>query len=312
MGKNGNDSLISILRAAASIILITALCLCMAGCETDYEEEPSDKGRSTSQSEEKQEKPAEGESKKPAGSENEDTAEGESKKPAGREKAAKEDPDDPGNADYVVLDEIPKYSGEPYVEINGNIPEFTRAEIRKAKRRVLKKGKRFMKLSKLDQLGRCGTVVTVVGKETMPEGERGSIGMVKPSGWKISKYDWIDNGGFLYNRCHMLGWQLTGLNDEERNLITGTRYMNTQGMLRFENKVAGYVRWNDKHVLYRVTPIFRKKELVCRGVEIEAYSLEDKGERISINVYCYNVQPGVKINYKNGENRLDKSAKPSS
>ena len=217
--------------------------------------------------------------------------------------AEKEMPEE-SNSDYVVLDEVPGFSGEPYVEINGNVPDFTKAESRKAKRK-LKKGKRFMKLSKLDSLGRCGTVVCIVGKETMPEGERGSIGMVKPSGWKISKYDFIDNGGYLYNRCHMLGWQLTGLNAEERNLITGTRYLNTQGMLRFENKVSGYVRWNDRHVLYRVTPVFRKKELVCRGVEIEAYSLEDDGERISFNVYCYNVQPGVKINYRTGDNRLE-------
>lgn len=216
----------------------------------------------------------------------------------------KEEAEEENNSDYVVLDEVPAFSGEPYVEINGNVPEFTNAEIRKAKRK-LKKGKRFMKLSKLDSLGRCGTVVCIVGKETMPEGERGSIGMVKPSGWQLSKYDFIDNGGYLYNRCHMLGWQLTGLNAEERNLITGTRYLNTQGMLRFENKVAGYVRWNDRHVLYRVTPVFRKKELVCRGVEIEAYSLEDDGERISFNVYCYNVQPGVKIDYRTGENRLE-------
>lgn len=216
----------------------------------------------------------------------------------------KEEAEEESNSDYVVLDEVPAFSGEPYVEINGNVPEFTKAEIRKAKKK-LKKGKRFMKLSKLDSLGRCGTVVCIVGKETMPEGERGSIGMVKPSGWQLSKYDFIDNGGYLYNRCHMLGWQLTGLNAEERNLITGTRYLNTQGMLRFENKVAGYVRWNDRHVLYRVTPVFRKKELVCRGVEIEAYSLEDDGERISFNVYCYNVQPGVKINYRTGENRLE-------
>ena len=152
--------------------------------------------------------------------------------------------------------------------------------------------------------------MAVVGKETMPKGERGSIGMVKPSGWHIDKYDFIDNGGFLYNRCHLIGWQLTGLNEEERNLITGTRYMNTEGMLPFENQAASYVRLTKRHVLYRVTPVFGKKELVARGVQIEAYSLENDGKGLHYNVYCYNVQPGVKINYKTGENRLDESTLP--
>ena len=215
------------------------------------------------------------------------------------------DPSD--NSNYVLLEEVPEYSGDPYIEINGNKPEFTKKEIRKAKRAAIKKGKRFEVLSELDRLGRCGSVVAAVCRDTMPEDERGSIGMIKPSGWQFDKYDFIENG-YLYNRCHMIGWQLTGLNDEERNLITGTRYMNTEGMLPFENRVAEYVMKTGEHVLYRVTPIFKGEELVARGVEMEALSLEDGGEGLSFNIYCYNVQPGVKINYKTGKSRLDKDS----
>ena len=138
----------------------------------------------------------------------------------------------------------------------------------------------------------------------MPFGERESIGMVKPTGWQIDKYDFIDNGGFIYNRCHLIGWQLTGQNEEEKNLITGTRYMNTEGMLPYENRVASYLRTSGEHVMYRVTPVFFGKEMLARGVQIEAYSVEYDGVGLSFNVFCYNVQPGVEINYSNGENHL--------
>ena len=219
----------------------------------------------------------------------------------------------------VLIEDVPDWSGSPYIVINGNVPEFTKREIKRAKK-VVRKGRRYEEFTELDSLGRCGSVTTVVSPETMPAGERGSIGMIKPSGWRIDKYDFIDNGGYLYNRCHLVGWQLTGLNDEERNLITGTRYMNVEGMLPFENQAAELVRGpaggsgsgtGEAHVLYRATPVFRGKELVARGVQLEAYSLDDDGESLAYNVFCYNVQPGVLINYKNGKNRLDPETLPA-
>jgi len=213
------------------------------------------------------------------------------------------------NSDYAVLDEVPEWNGEPYIEVNGNVPELSKSEIRKAEK-AAGKDSRFIRFTELDRLGRCGSVFAVIGPETMPEGNRGSIGMIKPSGWQISKYDFIDNGGYLYNRCHLVGWQLSGENDEERNLITGTRYMNTSGMLPFENEVAEYVRSTGNHVIYRATPIFRDDELLARGVTLEAYSLEDKGKGVTFNVFCYNVEPGVKISYNTGKNTLDESTLP--
>lgn len=204
------------------------------------------------------------------------------------------------NSDYVLLDEVPLWDGDPSVSLNGGKPEFTEEEIERAR-----KHDEFELFDEMDKYGRCGTAAACVGPETMPEGERGSIGMVQPSGWQISKYDFIDNGGYLYNRCHLIGWQLTGQNDEIRNLITGTRYMNVQGMLPFENQVAEYVRRTGNHVLYRATPVFKGKELVARGVVLEAYSLEDDGKGVLFNVYCYNVQPGVSINYQDGTNHFD-------
>lgn len=226
---------------------------------------------------------------------------------------------DSEHSDYVVLDEVPDWSGDeskPYVEINGNVPDFDEGIIEQAREAADTEtsetdSDRFEVFEELDKRGRCGSAVACVGLETMPDGERGSIGMVKPSGWQLDKYDFIDNGGFLYNRCHLIGWQLTGQNEEERNLITGTRYMNTQGMLPFENKVAEYVRRTGNHVLYRATPLFRGKELVARGVQLEVYSLEDDGAGLSFNVYCYNVQPGVKIDYKTGKNELDETTLPA-
>lgn len=214
------------------------------------------------------------------------------------------------HSDYAGFDDIPEWNGKPSVVINGNKPDFDDDEIEAAEEAAEGESDRLEVFTELDRFGRCGSAISCIGRETMPEGERGSIGMIQPSGWHISKYDFIDNGGYLYNRCHLIGWQLTGQNDEERNLITGTRYMNTQGMLPYENQVAEYVRSTGNHVLYRVTPVFKGKDLLARGVEIEAYSLEDKGRGVSINVYCYNVQPGVKIDYKDGKNKLDESTLP--
>ncbi len=197
----------------------------------------------------------------------------------------------------VSLNGIPAFSGKAYVSVNGNVPGLTSAD---------RTSKYFEKYSPLDYMGRCGVVVACLGRETMPTEERGGIGMVKPTGWHTVKYDCVD-GKYLYNRCHLIGFQLSGENANERNLITGTRYMNIQGMLPFENMVADYIKETNNHVLYRVTPVFKGNEKVARGVQIEAYSVEDNGEGICFNVYCYNNQPGVKIDYATGESALDNS-----
>lgn len=190
----------------------------------------------------------------------------------------------------VSLTEIPDWSGEASIEVNNNEPEFKDTEI---------KDEDYEKLSAKDGQGRCGQALACISEESMPEGERGSIGMIKPSGWRIKKYDFID-GKYLYNRCHLIGWQLTGDNDEE-NLITGTRYMNTEGMLPYENKVAAYLRRTDNHVMYKVAPIYEGDEPIARGVHMQAMSVEDEGKGLSFNVYCYNVQPAVNINYETGQ-----------
>lgn len=194
----------------------------------------------------------------------------------------------------ITLSNLPAYSGEAYVELNNNLPSFKKSELTK---------KTFEKYSDLDELGRCGAAYANVCKETMPTEERGAIGMIKPSGWHTVKYDNVD-GKYLYNRCHLIGYQLTGENANEQNLITGTRYLNVEGMLPFENMVADYVENTDNHVLYRVTPIFKGDNLLASGVQMEAYSVEDKGKGICFNVYCYNVQPGITINYADGSSKL--------
>ncbi len=194
----------------------------------------------------------------------------------------------------AALSDIPEYDGSPSVELNGNKPAFTEEEIKK---------EFFEAYSDLDDLGRCGAAMACLDEEHMPFGERGSLETVKPTGWQTDRYDFIDNGGFVYNRCHLIGWQLTGQNDEPRNLITGTRYMNTEGMLPYENRVASYVRTTGEHVMYRITPVFAGNELLARGVRMEAYSVEDGGVGLSFHVFCYNIQPGVEIDYRTGENR---------
>ena len=193
-----------------------------------------------------------------------------------------------------TLDTLPDYDGSPYVELEGNIPGFTEADLTTTSYEVY---------SPLDLLGRCGETRACVGLELMPSEERGAIGMVKPSGWHTVRYDDRIDGKYLYNRCHLIGYQLSGENANEMNLITGTRYLNVEGMLPFENAVADYVQETGNHVMYRVTPIFHTVELVARGVQIEAYSVEDEGAGVCFNVYCYNVQPGVEIDYLTGESR---------
>lgn len=192
---------------------------------------------------------------------------------------------------YNNISEIPEYSGQIYVKVNDNIPYFNEDNYTI---------EAFEKYSELDEKGRCGVAFANICKEIMPPDgdERGDISSVKPTGWKQAKYD----GEYLYNRCHLIGYQLSDEDANELNLITGTRYFNTQGMLPFENEVADYIkRHQNNHVLYRVTPIFKGDNLVADGVEIEAYSIEDKGEGVCFNVYVYNVQPGVNIDYRTGE-----------
>ncbi len=199
------------------------------------------------------------------------------------------------NKNYKAnLKNIPAFSGKPYYVINGNVPGL------KSDNQDVKY---FEKYSPLDSFGRCGVAYACLGKETMPTGERGEIGQVKPSGWKTAKYNCVD-GKYLFNRCHLIGFQLSGENANNRNLITGTRYMNVEGMLPFENMVADYIKETGNHVLYRVTPIFQGDELVARGVQMEAYSVEDNGDGICFNVYCYNNQPSVKIDYATGNSEL--------
>lgn len=190
------------------------------------------------------------------------------------------------------LESIPEYTGDPYVMINENVPFFTESDFTE---------EAFETYSDLDELGRCGAAFANVGKETMPTEERGQIGMIKPSGWQTVKYDCVD-GKYLYNRCHLIGYQLSAENANEKNLITGTRYLNVSGMLPFENMVADYIKNTGNHVLYRITPIYQDKNLVASGVLMEAQSVED--DTIRFCVYCYNVQPGIQIDYATGKSSL--------
>ena len=203
-------------------------------------------------------------------------------------------------APVIDLNNIPAYSGKAYVSINNNIPYFTEAEHTTTS---------FEKYSRLDSLGRCGVAYANIGTDIMPTGERGSIGSVKPSGWQTIKYENID-GKYLYNRCHLIGFQLSGENANEQNLITGTRYLNMEGMLPFENMVADYVKETHNHVLYRVTPIYDGNNLLASGVLMEALSVEDDGEGIKFNVFCYNEQPGIIIDHSNGESKAEDGSAP--
>ena len=190
---------------------------------------------------------------------------------------------------------IPVYNGDEFVPINNNVPDFTEEEIGTEE---------FYEFSELDQLGRAGCAWGCIGPSMLATEERGSIGMIRPSGWHTVKYDFVD-GLYLYNRCHLIAFSLCGVNADERNLITGTRYLNIEGMLGIENRVYWYVKDTGNHVLYRVTPRYIGDDLLAVGVQMEAYSVEDRGERLSLNMFCFNVQPGVLIDYKTGDNRLD-------
>lgn len=189
------------------------------------------------------------------------------------------------------------YDGKPYVVINDNDPDFTDADMTTTS---------FERYGELDGLGRCTTAFANIGKDLMPAEKRGPIGEVKPTGWQTAKYDNVD-GKYLYNRCHLIGYQLTGENANEKNLITGTRYLNVDGMLPFENMVADYIKETNNHVLYRVTPVFSGDNLVASGVHMEAKSVEDNGDGILFNVYCFNAQPGIAIDYATGNSHLDNS-----
>lgn len=215
------------------------------------------------------------------------------------------DPANPAGPDLFVSEEsegytgniagqygIPEYEGMPYSVINGNTPFFSESDMTETA---------YEKYSPLDELGRPGAATACLGTETMPpEGEdRGEIGMVKPAGWHTVKYPDVIQGLYLYNRCHLIGWQLSNENANEQNLITGTRYLNVEGMLPFENLVADYIRQTQNHMLYRVTPVYTGSNLLCNGVLMEALSVEDS--QISFCVFCYNVQPGITIDYATGD-----------
>lgn len=201
-----------------------------------------------------------------------------------------------GNTNATIAN-VGEYSGKPYVVLNANKPEFDDNELITDSYEVY---------SNLDHLGRCGFTMACIGRDIMPTEERGDISSVKPTGWINNRYDTdVVDGGYIYNRCHLIGFQLTGENANKQNLITGTRYMNLEGMLPFENMVADYVKETGNHVIYRVTPIFKGNNLLASGVQIEAYSVEDSGEGICFNIYAYNVQPGITIDYATGDNWVD-------
>lgn len=217
--------------------------------------------------------------------------------PAEQEKTKDQDSSD-GAGNVVDLSSIPDYAGNPYIPLNGNVPEFSEEDLTTTS---------FESYSSLDSLGRCGVCVANIGQDLMPTEEREGIGAVKPTGWHTVKYNGVVDGNYLYNRCHLIGYQLSGENANEKNLITGTRYMNVEGMLPFENMVADYVKETGNHVFYRVTPMFAGDNLLASGVTIEAQSVEDQGEGIQFYVYCYNVQPGIAIDYTDGNSHLEET-----
>lgn len=194
-------------------------------------------------------------------------------------------------SEIITLDNLPEFESDPYVILYDNQPNFSEEELTTNS---------FEIYSDFDSLNRCGVAYACIGQDIMPSEEREEIGQVKPSGWHTVKYDCV-NGKYLYNRCHLIGFQLAGENANKQNLITGTRFLNVEGMLPFENMVADYVKETNHHVMYRVTPIYTGTNLVANGVQMEAYSVEDKGEGICFHVYCYNTQPGIEIDYATGD-----------
>ncbi len=200
----------------------------------------------------------------------------------------------PLEIEAASVEDIPPFSGEAFVAVNGNIPFFRPEE---------HTTESYEFYSELDQLGRCGVTMACIGVDIMPTEDRGNIGSVKPSGWQSVKYDIVD-GKYLYNRCHLIGFQLAGENANKQNLITGTRFLNIEGMLPFEDMVADYVKETENHVLYRVTPLFNGDDLVAEGVLLEGWSVEDEGEGVCFCVYAYNAQPGIVIDYATGDSKL--------
>lgn len=266
-------------RAILIVSLLLSLCILFSGC-AGLDTPTDDQGAGSSQISSITTDPS------PDSSENGDSSH--SSTPSGSTDSSK-----PTQSDNkpVSLSSIPAYSGSTYVNINGGTPNFSKSDLTT---------KSYEYYSNLDNLGRCGVVYACIGRDIMPTEDRGSIGMVKPTGWHTVKYDCVD-GKYLYNRCHLIGYQLTGENANTKNLITGTRYMNVDGMLPFENMVADYVEETGNHVMYRVTPIFDGNNLLASGVQMEAYSVEDEGDGICFNVFVYNVQPQISINYATGE-----------
>lgn len=226
--------------------------------------------------------------------------EGPTKTPSPTEETKQPELSNPTSTEFDLYS-IPAYSGSPYVVVNNNNPYFSESDLTTTS---------FEYYSDLDSLGRCGVTYASVGIDLMPTEERGSIGSVKPTGWQTVKYDIVD-GKYLYNRCHLIGYQLSGENANTKNLITGTRYLNIDGMLPFENMVADYIKETENHVMYRVTPIFEGNNLLSTGVLMEGYSVEDNGDGICFNIFCYNVQPGISIDYSDGSNSLDVGANES-
>ncbi len=281
-----------------TLILVLLICLPLSGCRGTGEEAAPEKSPEQSVSLEETEEEQNSESPAPAESasglpDSGDSEEETSLEP-GETQMAAESLSQSGSESAFDVSTVSAYTGEPYVAVHGNEPYFTQSEITTTS---------FESYSELDSLGRCGVAFACVGQDLMPTEARGNIGMIQPTGWHSVKYDNVD-GGYLYNRCHLLAYELTGENANEKNLITGTRYFNVTGMLPFENMVADYVKETDYHVMYRVTPIFEEDNLVAGGVLMEGWSVEDEGDGICFCVYVYNVQPGITIDYATGDSWL--------
>ena len=292
-----------------SCFLIFALCistLSACGSDTAPSDHSPNSSLQTEISDSQDSTPVESSETDPAGTSDDDSSEGEAEPSQVVEPATPPDqqaessaPAEITTASRFSTSDVPAYSGKAYTSVNGNVPYFSAAELTTQS---------FETYSDLDSLGRCGVTYACIGKDLMPTEERGSIGMVKPTGWHTVRYDDLVDGKYLYNRCHLIGYQLTGENANTKNLITGTRYLNIEGMLPFENMVADYIQETNNHVLYRVTPIFEGNNLLANGVLMEGYSVEDKGAGVSYCVFAYNVQPGIEIDYATGESKLADSA----
>lgn len=290
-------------RRTISSLLSLLLCLSLlSACGTTTDAPINGSNRDIAFEETQQEEQAEGSDS--TTSENGDPASDpeSGKEDSGSDKAQPSQPEQHANENSLraealtfSLSSIAEFTDKPYVAVNGNVPYFTESELM---------DQSYEYYSDLDALGRCGTACASIGQDLMPTEPRGSIGMVKPTGWHTVRYDDLVDGKYLYNRCHLIGYQLTGENANTKNLITGTRYLNIDGMLPFENMVADYVKETGNHVMYRVTPIFEGDNLLANGVLMEGYSVEDKGAGVSYCVFAYNVQPGIEIDYATGESKL--------